>query len=86
VLSITDWHVQAVILQQQVKAQAEKDVANCEAEWRKLTELIEQDRKQRVRKCRLRVVEHYLPTRTQIACGDARQGFSMVEARLNVLL
>lgn len=41
--------LQAVILQQQVKAQAEKDVANYEAEWRKLTELIEQDRRQRVR-------------------------------------
>ncbi|GAB4816542.1 hypothetical protein N2152v2_003588 [Parachlorella kessleri] len=37
----------AVILQQQVKGQAEKDVANYEAEWHKLTELIEQDRKQR---------------------------------------
>ncbi len=35
-------------MQQQVKAQAEKDVANYEAEWHKLTELIEQDRKQRV--------------------------------------
>ena len=40
--------MQAVILQQQVKAQAERDVAHYEAEWAKLTELIEQDRKQRV--------------------------------------
>lgn len=40
--------MQAIILQGQVKAQAEKDVANYEAEWHKLTEIIEQDRTSKV--------------------------------------
>lgn len=40
--------VQAIFLQHQVKAQAERDVTHYEAEWSKLTQLIEQDRKQRV--------------------------------------
>lgn len=38
---------QAVILQGQVKAQADKDVGNYEAEWRQLTDLVEQDRRAR---------------------------------------
>eukprot|EP00887_Chlorella_sp_A99_P008164 scaffold12.g8164.t1 len=37
----------ATILQGQVKAQADRDVASYEAEWRKLTEIIEADRRAR---------------------------------------
>ncbi|KAL4431319.1 hypothetical protein ABPG75_006575 [Micractinium tetrahymenae] len=37
----------AIILQGQVKAQAEKDVANYEAEWRQLTDMVEADRRAR---------------------------------------
>lgn len=40
-------HPQAIILQGQVKAQAEKDVANYEAEWRQLTDMVEADRRAR---------------------------------------
>lgn len=39
--------VQAIILQGQVRAQAEKDAANHEAEWRQLTDLVEADRRTR---------------------------------------
>lgn len=40
--------MQATILQAQVKAQAERDVAAAEAEWRKLTDIIDTDRAARV--------------------------------------
>ena len=39
--------LQAHILQVQVKSQADKDVANYEAEWRQLTDIVEQDRRGR---------------------------------------
>lgn len=38
---------QALILQGQVKVQADKDVAAYEAEWRQLTHIVEQDRRDR---------------------------------------
>jgi hypothetical protein len=39
--------LQALILQIQVKAQADKDVASYEAEWAQLTNIVEQDRRSR---------------------------------------
>jgi hypothetical protein len=41
--------VKAAAMKAQLKARAERDVAACETEWNRLTDIIDTDRKERVR-------------------------------------
>ncbi len=71
-------HTQAVILQGQVKAQADKDVANYEAEWRQLTDIVEQDRRareaQRAREIAAREQQMAALFKQEFSAGGKRRG------------
>ena len=71
-------HTQAVILQGQVKTQADKDVANYEAEWRQLTDIVEQDRRareaQRVREIAAREQQMAALFKQEFSAGGKRRG------------
>ena len=69
---------QAVILQGQVKGQADKDVANYEAEWRQLTDIVEQDRRareaQRTREITAREQQMAALFKQEFSSGGKRRG------------
>lgn len=69
---------QAIVLQGQVKAQADKDVANYEAEWRQLTDMVEQERRaweaQRTREIAAREQQMTALFKQEFSSGGKRRG------------
>ena len=78
--------MQAIILQGQVKAQADKDVAAYEAEWRQLTALVEGDRRrreaQRARELAAREAQMAALFRQEVKLPANKQRRSTVRASL----